>query len=90
MLKIKDGFTLRHAGDTYFIISTLQKKPESPQIFSINESGALLWNELIKGTDKDNLLAAMQREYETDNVELLEDIEEFLKCLNAMGVLDGL
>jgi len=88
MLKIKDGFTMRHAGDTFLIVSSLPEDRESPKIFSINESGALLWNELLAGTDKTGLIMALQSEYETDNIEIIKDIEDFLEGLRNMGVLD--
>lgn len=89
MIKIKEGFALHQTANTYLIVSSLPESEKTPKIFAINESGALLWNELIKGTDKTKLLTLMQSEYDADNTELINDIEEFIETLRNMNVLDG-
>ncbi len=89
MLKIQKGFTLHQTANTYLIISSLPESVKSPKIFAINETGALLWNELLKGTDQSKLLALLQSEYDADSTELKNDIEEFIETLRSMNVLDG-
>lgn len=88
MFKIKEGFTLHNTGNTYLVISSLPESSNTPHLFAINESGALLWNELTKGTDKSSLVKTLQKEYEADSTQILNDIEEFITNLQTMGVLD--
>ncbi len=88
MLRIKSKFYLRKSSGLYIVVEKLTDKDEYITRFTINESGALLWNTLINGTDKETLLVVIQDEYDVKADEAMHDINTFLDMLREKQVLE--
>ena len=57
-------------------------------IFSLNETGILLWKSLEQGAKKEELQQILRNEYEVDEITVKEDVEEFLNKLRSLDVLE--
>ncbi len=87
-LRIKAGYNLRKSPGVNIVVRGMDGGPDEAAIFSLNESGALLWDTLKNGAGKEELLAAIQNEYSVEAGRAMGDIEEFLDMLREKNVLE--
>ena len=87
-MRIKQGITLRNVSGTSFIVSVSESRVDYENIFSLNETGALLWKSLEQGAEKEELWHILENEYEVDEDTVAEDVEEFLNKLRSLGALE--
>ncbi len=86
MIKIRENFEiLRLAGINIVIDKTAA--PKKP-LFSLNETGLFIWNQLKKGTTLKMLVDMLQSEYDVKAEQAAEDIEEFLQSISEKGILE--
>jgi len=83
-MKIKKGIALRNG----IIVSVSENKVNYENIFSLNETGTLIWKSLEQGAEREELLQILKNEYEVDEATVAHDIEEFLNKLRSLGVLE--
>ena len=57
-------------------------------MLTLNESGALLWQALEKGGDREALADALMAEYVVDRPQALADADAFLEKLRKVGCLE--
>ena len=87
-MRIKTGIALRNVSGTSIIVSMSENKVNYENIFSLNETGALLWRALEQGAEREGLLQILKSEYEVDEDVAREDIEKFLDKLRLIGALE--
>lgn len=87
-MKLKDGFVLRQVAGTWVVISVGKTNVNFNGMLSLNDSGALLWQTLEKGGDREALADALTAEYEVDRSTALADTDEFLATLAKAGCLE--
>lgn len=87
-MKIKKGFILRNVASTHIVVPVSQNILNYKGMLSLNETGAVLWAALEKGTDRAGLLAALLAEYEVPQEVAQADLEEFLARVEAIGALE--
>ena len=80
-MKIREGFILRQVLDIYAVIGVGSEAYMPNRIMSVNETGAFLWHMLENGAEKQELIDALLREYETDPQTAERDVEAFLNEL---------
>ena len=56
-------------------------------IFMMTESGKLLWENIEKGAEENDLKELLMQEYEIDSETALNDVKEFLEMLKAFGII---
>ncbi len=88
MLKIKAGFVLREIANQTIAVPIGQRTSDIHGVISLSESGALLWNELLKGTEKDILIKLLLDTYEIDKKTAAADVDDFIKGLFEQGVME--
>ncbi len=88
-MKIREGFILRQVLDIYAVIGVGSEAYMPNRIMSVNETGAFLWNMLEKDADKQELIDALLREYETDPQTAEKDVDAFLKDLQDKGLVEA-
>ena len=86
LIKIKDGFEIHQFAGINIVID----KTEIPEkaLFSLNETGLFIWNQLKKGTTLKLLVQMLQAEYDVGDLQAKEDIEEFLQNISEKGILE--
>ena len=87
-MKIKDDFVLRRVANTWTVLPLSAEVLNFDGMLTLNESGAMLWNVLIKGADFDMLVDALLNEYDVTREQALTDAEEFLNMLKSVGCIE--
>ncbi len=87
-MKIKDDFVLRRVANTWTVLPLSAEVLNFDGMLTLNESGAMLWNVLIKGADFDMLVDALLNEYDVTREQALADAEEFLNMLKSVGCIE--
>ena len=86
-MKLSENFVLRQVADTWVVLPVGQQSVDFNGMLTLNESGALLWNALARGGDREALADALLAEYDVDRPTALADVDEFLKKLKDTGIL---
>lgn len=87
-MKIKEGFVLRQVADTWCVMPLGQMSLDFNGMLTLNETGALLWQKLEQGCDKDALVAAMTAEYDVTAEEAAKDVDTFVEKLQQAGCME--
>lgn len=88
MKLIKDGFVLRQVADTWVVMPLGQVSLDFNGMLTLNETGALLWQNLEKGADAEALTNALTAEYDVSAEEARKDVDAFLEKLKQAGCID--
>lgn len=87
MLKLDKEYVLRQIGDDYVIVPVGKAVLSFNGMITVNETGAFLWEQLVKGTSKEGLLETLMETYEVTQEEAERDIDEFLDVLYKNNIL---
>ena len=87
MLKLDKEYVLRQIGDDYIIVPVGETVLSFNGMITVNETGAFLWEELVKGTNKGELLRTLMDNYEVTQEEAEKEIDEFLDVLYTNNIL---
>ena len=87
-MKLKEGFVLRQVAGSWIVLPLGQTSIDFNGMLSLNETGALLWQTLERGGDREAMADALTAEYEVERAVALENVEEFLQTLSEVGCLE--
>ena len=87
-MKIKEGFVLRKVADTYVVVAIGAEAKKHNVMITLNETGALLWEKLAEGADKDALVKVILDKYEIDEATAAADVEKFLLKVESEDLLE--
>ena len=87
-MKLKKNFILRQVADTWVVLPLAEATVDFSAVMTLNGSGALLWQTLEQGADRDGLVAALTAEYEVDTQEAADDVDAFLEKLARIGCIE--
>ena len=87
-MKLKTDLVLRQVADTWVVLPLGQAGVSFNGMLSLNGSGALLWQALEQGADREGLADALAAEYDVDRATALADTDEFLATLRQAGCLE--
>ena len=59
-----------------------------PRIIKLNESGLILWNKLVAGADKAELVSALLDEYDITGDVAEKDVDKFIGELRDAGAIE--
>jgi hypothetical protein len=57
------------------------------RIYELNATGTRVWDLLVKGATRDDLIAALHQEYDGDRDGISEAVDELLESLRAEGLI---
>ncbi len=88
-MKIKAGFVLEKVGSSYLAVATGEAAKSFQGLVRMNETGAFMWN-IVKDSDKtcDELVEALEKEYDAPREVLLRDAQSFEKQLRDAGIVE--
>lgn len=87
-MKLREGFALRQVADTWVVMPLGEKSVDFNGMLTLNDTGAVLWQALEKGGDKEALADALVAEYDVSRETVLPDVDAFLAKLVEAGCLD--
>ena len=87
-MKIKEGFMLREVAGSYVVVPVGQASIDFNGMMNLNETGAFLFEKLLKGCTEDELVEAMLSEYEVDEDLARSDIKVFVERVSEEGLLE--
>lgn len=87
-MKLKEGFALRQVADTWVVMPLGQASIDFNGMLTLNDTGAVLWQALEKGGDRDALADALVAEYDVTREAVLADVDAFLAKLSEAGCLE--
>ena len=86
-MKIKSNFILRKTAGTWIAMEVCCDGKEVDGVLTLNDSGALLWNALVNGCEREDLVAILMNEYDVDTVQAAEDVNAFITKLQNLNCL---
>jgi hypothetical protein len=57
------------------------------RIYELNATGVRVWDLVVKGATRDDIVAALQQEFEGDRVEISDAVDDLLANLRAEGLM---
>lgn len=87
-MKLRDDLVLRQVGDDYLIIDPSQGVVDYSNVFTLNESAALIWRELSgKEFDEDDAVSLIVESYIVDADRARQDVVGILKRFREQKML---
>jgi len=86
-MKLKDGFVLRKVADSYVVVAVGAEAKKHNVMITLNETGALLWEKLSEGAEKNDLVQAILEVYDIDEATAEADVERFIEKVNTEGLI---
>ena len=89
-MKLKENFVLRRVLNTWVVLPLGAATVDFNGILNLNDSGALLWQRLEQGADREELADALTSQYEVSRSQALADVDEFYDILVRAGCAEAL
>jgi hypothetical protein len=80
-------FIFRKIVDEAVLVPIHQNVADMDCLYTLNDVGAFIWDQLETPRTKDDLLAAILNEYAADPQVLLADLDRFIAEMTAIGSL---
>ena len=87
-MKIKEGFMLRLVAEEYVVVPVGQASIDFNGMMNLNETGAFLFERLLKGCTKEELVAALMDEYDVDIKTANIDVDAFVTKLKEENLFE--
>lgn len=88
-MRIKDKLQLRHVGNDYIIINPGQEMIDMTKVFSLNESAAWLWQQLIdKDFTEEYATGLLLERYDVSRERAMEDVHSLIGLLEREHLLE--
>ena len=86
-MKISEGYLLRTVAGKNIVVS-IGNDVNFSGMLTLNDTGVFFWNLLQENTTKEEMLAAVLKEYNVSSDIALQDIENFLAKLREVKILE--
>ena len=86
-MKLKKDFVLRQVAQTWIVLPLAEETVNLSGILTLNDSGAMLWQQLEQGADEAALVRALTDEYEVTAEQAAADVSEFVEKLVKAGCI---
>jgi hypothetical protein len=83
-----ENLVFRRIGDEGVLVPTTGQAAIEGKLFAVNELGVLIWDLLVKGVDRVEMVRTITDAYEIDEAHAASDLDQFLEELAAAGCLD--
>lgn len=78
-MKIKEGFILRNVAGSFVVVPIGDATIDFNGMMNLNETGAFLFEKMIDGTTREDLIKALTDEYEVDDETAAKDVDLFIE-----------
>lgn len=88
-MKIKNGFVAREIAGQYVVVALGQASKVFNGIIKLNESAKFIWDMLVRGAEKEDIVKALLNEYEGVEAAVVEaDVDNFINKLEGANILE--
>ncbi len=88
-MKLKEGFILRKCGEAEIVVPTgANVEKYKNMMITLSGSAHMLWDMLIEGCERADLIRAMLDKYDVERDVVENDVDLFLKKLTRAELLD--
>ena len=87
-MKIKSGFVVREIAGQSVVIALGQAGQIFNGLIKLNETGRLIWDMLVTGAEREEIIDAMSEAYDVDRAILAQDCDAFLQTLQEKNILE--
>lgn len=78
-MKIKEGFILRNVAGSFVVVPVGDATIDFNGMMNLNETGAFLFEKMIEGTTREDLVKALTEEYDVDEETASKDVDLFIE-----------
>ncbi len=86
-MRTKETFIMRQVGDTWAVVPVGQAAQSFNGMLTLNESGALLWNTLKDGANREELVKALKKVYSVSEEIAFSDVDDFIAKLKKVDAI---
>lgn len=87
-MRTKENLTLRKIGNKYMIVDTLTEDINMVDVYTMNETAALLWKTFAKRSfTQDEMVNALCEEYDVAQEQATNDVENLVKDWISYGLV---
>ena len=87
-MKLRNNLILRQVAGNWVVLPLGEAALDCADMLHLNETGAMLWKSLEKGSDREALVAALTAEYDVPEQQAQQDVEAFLQKLLSAGCIE--
>lgn len=87
-MKVKEGFILKKMGTQAVVIAIGSASKIFNGMVKLNEPGEMMWEKLVAGATREELLAAILETYEVDEETAAKDVDSFIETLKKPGIVE--
>ena len=78
-MKIKEGFILRNVAGSFVVVPIGEATLDFNGMMNLNETGAFLFEKMIEGITREDLIKALTEEYDVDEETATNDVDAFIE-----------
>ena len=82
-MKIKEGFILRQVAGNHVVVPIGQATLDFNGMMSLNGTGAFLFEKMIDGTTREELIQSLMAEYQIDETLAATDVDRFIEKIEG-------
>lgn len=87
-MKIKEGFILRKVAGNHVVVPIGQAVLDFNGMMNLNDTGAFLFERMIGGTTREELIRALVNEYEIDEQLAATDVDAFIEKVEGEDLFE--
>ena len=84
-MKLSEDFVLRQVAGTWVVLPLKTDTVDFNGMIRLNDSGAVLWKALERGSNREALIRELTDRYEVTVDDAGADVDEFLNTLRKIG-----
>ena len=87
-MKIKEGYILRNVAGSFVVVPIGEATLEFNGMMNLNETGAFLFEKMIDGISRDDLIKALTDEYDVDDETAAGDVDAFIEKVKEQDLFE--
>lgn len=87
-MKVREGFIKKKMGTQAVVIAIGSASKIFNGMVKLNETGELMWDKLVEGTTREELIAAILEVYEVEEEVAQKDVDRFIEILKKPGIIE--
>lgn len=87
-MKVKEGFIMKKMGTQAVVVAVGSASKVFNGMVKLNDTGELMWEKLLDGATKEELVEAILEKYEVSEEVVSKDVDHFLETLKKPGIIE--